>query len=432
MIHAVELDQVVLRNLREITLIADEIHVAQQFDTGSCQGPYPVDLDRQEFIEAAAVNPDLARSDTVVVRDFDHTLKAIPYVEQYKAQFQAIIRCLNEAAGHIDDDAFREYLQATAHCLQTGSPGDYQQMQRKWLDAREYPVQLVFVWDETYSDTLLGIKGSVDAALFIADQELSQVVQEPVETWERFAETIKLPGDSHGTSGTFTRVYQTLSLGGALPGMKLRAWNLPDDLMIRQSMGTHQLILRENTLETLQNDLIPMISRLFTLSFPSEQTEQTYLDGLLWTLTAHELGHNLGCYTEQVNLLELNDTFEELKANIIPLIWVMDQHARCRISNAQAEAAMAVYLALDLMDCVLARSIPGRRAYARAAWIQMNQLEKLGAISLKDGRIRINLGRMEPANRKLLNDVLLILSQGHRPAAATYASVNDTPMNLDL
>jgi len=327
MLNAVELDRILLRNLREITLIADEIHALQEFDTGKRKGPYPHDLTREEFLEAAATNPDLTRSDTVVVKDVDHSLRAIPYTEAFRSQFQSIARCLKEASVNVEDPAFRQYLSAAENCMTDTSPSAYYEMMQKWLEAREHPVQLVFVWDETYSDTFLGVKGSVDAALFVADDALSEVVQHPVETWATFSETLRFPGNPHNFSGFYTRVYQTISLGGALPGMKLRAWNLPDDLEIRQKMGSHQLLLRENTLDTLENDLIPMIKRIFHLSHQTSEFPE-FLQGLLWTLTAHELGHNLGCYDEQRNLMELNDTFEELKANIIPLIWIMAAMSR--------------------------------------------------------------------------------------------------------
>ncbi|MCD4654835.1 hypothetical protein K8T06_12985 [bacterium] len=421
-----ELEQILLRNLREITLISDEIYIKQGFDTGNHRGPYPADLTREEFLAAAALDPSLSQPDTVVTRRSDDTLQAVHYVDAYQSQFNNIIRCLDEAAEFVDDKSFHAYLKSAANCFRNPSPETYQIMMQKWLKAREHPLQLVMVWDETYSDTFLGLKGSMDSAVFVADEMLSLIVQQPVNSCPLFAKTFHFPGNPHNFTDFYTRVYETLSLGGALADMQLRAWNLPDDLVIRQSMGSHQLILRENTFNALENDLLPMIQRIFHLEY-NNISHEDFLNGLLWTLTAHELGHNLGCYDEQGKLLELNDTFEELKANIIPLIWVMNQHASYRLTSSQAEAAIAVYLALDLMDCVLAKTVPGRRSYARAAWIQMNRLQEMDAIEMKNNRISINLANMETANRKLLDDIMLIMSCGDYSAAAKYAETYGDP-----
>jgi len=430
MLQTFNIEKVLVDCLLKITKITDEIYIEQGFETDS-QGPYPTNLTREEFLAAAMLNPALSHADTVVIRDPDNQLQAIQYANFFKSQFSNIIHLLNNAADHTNDKPFQDYLKAAAICYQDPSRGNCQMMTRKWLDARESPLQLVMVWDETYSDTFLGVKGSMDSALFLADETLSDIVQKPVDSWSSFEKTFHFPGNSHNFSGFYTRVYETLSLGGALHGMQLRAWNLPDDLEIRKTMGSHQMILRENTLNTLDNDLIPMIQRLFNLKQP-EISHEDFLDGLLWTLTAHELGHNLACYREQKTLLELNDAFEELKANIFPLIWVLDQHSKSNLSSHQAEAAIAVYLSLNLMDCILAKTIPGRRSYAKAAWIQMNRLNEMDAIAINNDRISINLSQMESANRKLLDEILLIMSRGNYSEGNNYINTNANPMNISL
>jgi len=426
MLHKIDTDRSVLRQFIEITEITDAIYRLQDF-AGGGPGPYPPDMTRDEFFAAAALDPDLERPDTAVRRRPDGTLAATHYTSAYTDPFRRIAGILDSAAGDAVDPGFRTYLESAAACMRSSSPETYRTMMRHWLAARHHPVQLVLAWDETYSDTRFGLKGSVDAGVFCVDEILTPVVQWPLDTWPMLMETLQFPGDAVSYSGFFTRVYTTAALGGALPEMKLRAWNLPDDPDIRREMGSHQLILKENTLETLDRDLLPMIHTRFRLS-DGVTDRKLFLQGLLWTLTAHELGHNAACFAGQTRLRELNDTFEELKANILPVIWVMNEHAGGRMDDAEAEAAVAVYLALDLMDCVLAKTVPGRISYARATRIQMNRLESLGALTLGDGRIRLQLAQMDRANRILLDEVLEIMASGAHSAAERYLDAYGKPL----
>jgi len=427
MLHKIDTDRSVLRQLIEITALTDTVYRLQGF-AGGGPGPYPPGMPRDAFLEAAATDPELARPDTVIRRGAHGTFHGEHYTVAYAEPLGRIAEILDAAARQSSDPAFRRYLESASACMHSTSPDAYRTMMRHWLAARHHPVQLVLVWDETYSDTQFGLKGSVDAAVFRVDETLTPVVQWPLDTWPMLLDTLQFPAGAVSYSGFFTRVYTTEALGGALPEMKLRAWNLPDDPQIRLDMGAHQLILKENTLGTLDGELLPMIRDRFHLNTADLTDRNLFLQGLLWTLTAHELGHNAACYDAQSQLLEFNDTFEELKANILPLLWVMNEHAHSRMDDAEAEAATAVYLALDLMDCVLAETVPGRISYARATRIQMNRLESLGALTMDDGRIHIRLAEMDRANRTLLDEILGIMASGAHAAAERYLDAYGKPL----
>ena len=157
---------------------------------------------------------------------------------------------------------------------------------------------------------------------------------------------------------------------------------------------------------------------------PVDGNAETALrDGLFWTLTAHELGHNIGCYTQQFQLREYEDVFEELKANILPILWVLDIHRRGIISREAAEAAVVSYVCLDLMDCVLARTVPSRNCYCTATMIQINYLLKFGGLRASRNGLTLELDFLARPNRQLLDQVLQILSLGNKTAAHDLLNV---------
>ncbi len=85
---------------------------------------------------------------------------------------------------------------------------------------------------------------------------------------------------------------------------------------------------------------------------------------------------------------------------------------------------MEVYLALDLMDCILARETPSRECYACAARIQFNHLLDTGAMEIRDNVFTIRMGAFDSANRILLEETLHILQSGDPARARTFAEIH--------
>ncbi len=404
--------------IREVILLlqkalgcAEKIFQNQELSGSFVDHVYPPGMSRAEFHDAAVKNPDLKRFDTVVEFDSEGKLTAVPYSVKYRDILDDMIGYLQEAATKSQDFQFATYLRAACNCLREGTIQAYKNMMEAWLKSRESPICFIIAYDETYSDTMYGLKGTFDAALFIEDPTWSPALEKPVKTWSRFSQTLSFPGSPRHFQGIFSRVYRTLGLTGAIRDMQLRAWNLPNDYDLRTRTGSHQVIIRENTIQAFYEDLLPMMQRLFGV--PGDGiTEDMLLRGLFWTLAGHELGHNLACYDQQSGLGEIEDVFEELKANIIPVIWAM----RCRewgeITGDDARAAVMIYTALDLQDCILVDVSESRRSYCLAALIQMNYLLEYGAAECVGSRLHFNIGSLETVNRRLLREITEIMSGG--------------------
>ncbi len=398
--------------LKEIIGVVDRIAETQNTRNDAVSHFYPPGIDRN-LIELELMNdPEFRRFDTLIRQRPEGGLFTVPYHIAYAGFYAEIIHLLDKACRQADDESFRKYLESIRSCLRKGTPESYREMMRAWVLAREYPLCFPFVFDETYCDTLLGVKGSFDAALFQVDPDLTRIVQKPLETWADFVRAQNFPGKPDHFPCHFTRVYRTIALGGSLPAMQLRAWNLPNDYQLRANLCAHQIIILETTRKTFDSDLMPMIRRLFRDAETSDQTRDLYFTGLLRTLTAHELGHNLGCYPQQNALWELEDVFEELKANIFPIQWAVFCLNRGDISREEASAAIRVYLALDLMDCILAKNSDSRKSYCTAAMIQMNYLHNTGCLRIENGRLNLDFQTLYASNATLLSQVLSILETG--------------------
>ncbi len=395
---------------------------------------YPPFLSRDELLAQCHACPELGRPDTAVSVSPDGSLEAIPYPDLFPELRANILIRISRALPHSTHPPMTDYLLGVARYFETPAFSNYLDMSALWMSTIDLPVIMPVVSDETYCDSRCGLKGTVDSAVFIADSQLTETLSLPSRSWASFLKRLPIAVDALPVAGMSSRVYRTAALDGALPNMKLRAWNLPNPHDVRRIKGTHQIIIYENTRSAFESDLKPALRRIFN-SLTVRHTDDMLFDGLIRTLSAHELGHNYACFANARSLNDRHDTFEEMKANILPLLWVCFCLESGLMALDDAVAAICVYLALDLQDCILARETLSRRCYCLATALQMNYMLEHDAISIDNGDIRIDLNAIWNSNLDLLRICMAIMANGDRDSADrlihSYGSISPYQKTLD-
>ena len=92
---------------------------------------------------------------TLVRRDEDGALVAVPYHEAFAEQHAAAAAKLCEAAELASDPGLATYLRLRADALESD---DYQPSDMAWLDMKENPIEVVIGPIEAYEDLLFGAK----------------------------------------------------------------------------------------------------------------------------------------------------------------------------------------------------------------------------------------------------------------------------------
>lgn len=380
---------------------------------------YPPGVSRNAILEASVLDPEIGRPDTAIQFNPESMLIAVPYPLLYPEIRQKLLNRIDAALYLSDIPVLDEYLRAIREYFIDPSSENYFEMNAMWMKTVDLPVIMPIVCDETYCDTRCGMKGTIDSGVFKVDIEMSRKLQLPLTSWSTFLQRLPATPSASPIGFMSARVYRTLSLDGALPLMKLRAWNLPNPHEVRHRSGTHQIIIMENSRRAFDEDLKSAIRSLFG-SLTQRHTDDMLFDGLLWTLAAHELGHNYACFQNARKLNDLHDTFEEMKANILPLLWVCFCLESGILSIDDCISSIAVYLALDLQDCILAREMLSRRCYCLATALQMNFMLEHGAVRLEDGVIQIDMSEIWNSNFKLLEKCLRIMAEGDRTEAKVF------------
>ncbi|MBN1553029.1 hypothetical protein JW979_16255 [bacterium] len=380
---------------------------------------YPPDITPDELKNAALYDRRILRFDTYLRRDSHGQLIPVPFTQKHRHHCHQLRDIFDNAKLHVAHPEFSEYLNTLTTWLDQGSETAYFAMQQQWLKTVNLPFLFPLVLDETYADTVFGLKGSMDAAVFIEDRKMTSICQKYLDYWYMFVTSINLPGNPLMIKPSYPKVYRAHATSAGLLNLELKAWNLPNNFALRQSSGSYQILIQETIQKSFYKDILPLLHSLFEMN--SENLAQ---DSLLTVfhqmLLYHELAHNIGCYEMQRNLMIWDNVFEELKANILPLQFILHARDMKWMESELAEAAIMSYLALDLMDCLLARSVKSRVSYDYATKIQFSYLIDKGALKIEDSRILIDYQRFGLSNAVLLSDCLEILSIGDPEQAKRY------------
>lgn len=135
---------------------------------------YPSDMTKEQFEAQIQQHPDQAEGlkslYTMVRRDAQGALVAIPYHEFFKGPTAVAAQRLQAAAELAEDAGLKKYLVARAQALFTDQ---YRESDISWLDMKNNTLDIVIGPIETYEDQLFGYKASHEAYVLIKDRDWS-------------------------------------------------------------------------------------------------------------------------------------------------------------------------------------------------------------------------------------------------------------------
>src|SRR3990167_4853619 len=125
---------------------------------------YPADMSKDEFEKADFADKNGLYS--VVQRDKDGKLVAVPYSQIYKTELTAAAALLKEAAALSEDKDFANYLTMRAEAFLNDN---YQPSDFAWMAMKTNPIDLVIGPIETYEDQLFGYRAAFEAYVLVKD-----------------------------------------------------------------------------------------------------------------------------------------------------------------------------------------------------------------------------------------------------------------------
>lgn len=372
---------------------------------------YPADMTKEEF-EAATFEGKIDLY-TLVRRNQDGELYAIPYNVAYTEQLQAAARLLREAATLAKSEAFANYLKLRADAFESNQ---YQSSDFAWMDMTDNEIDIVMGPIETYEDQLYGYRAGFESYVLIKDMDWSQRLEKYAEYLPSLQRGLPVADEYKAEmpgSGAQLNAYDVVYYAGhSNAGSKTIAINLPNDEQVQLEKGTRRLQLKNAMRAKFDEILVPIADVLIV----PEQRQHITFDAFFANTMFHEVAHGLGIKntidgtsTVRQALKELASALEEGKADILGLYMVTQLLEQGVIGEGQLEDYYTTFLAGIFRSVRFGAS----SAHGKANMIRFNYFAEAGAFTRnEDGQYAVDMDAMRAAMNSLSEKILTLQGDG--------------------
>ena len=394
---------------------------------------YPADMTKEELDGDA-----LESLYTMVRRDEEGNLTAIPYSVFFEDAYGAAAEELRAAAELAEDPGLKRYLELRADALLSN---DYRASDMAWMDMKDNTLDIVIGPIENYEDQLFGFKAANEAFVLVKDQEWSDRLSRYVTILPELQKSIPVDDvykrETPGLDSDLNVYDVVYYAGDANAGSKAIAVNLPNDEEVQLQKGTRRLQLENAMRAKFDKILLPIIDVLIA----EEQRSLVNFDAFFSNIMFHEVAHGLGI-KNTINgrgrvrqaLQERASALEEAKADVLGLFMITELAKKGELDDDNLDDNYVTFLASIFRSVRFGAA----SAHGRANLMQLNFLVEKGAFSYDaDSRTyEVDLETMGDAVNELAGVILKFQGDGDYEGLGefmeTYQVVGDTlQKNLD-
>jgi hypothetical protein len=371
---------------------------------------YPSDMTDEEFQAATAENPELRSLYTLVRRDAEGGLIAVPYHLAFREEHAAAATKLRQAAGLASDAELGRYLNLRAQALETD---EYQASDLAWMDMKDNRIDVIVGPIETYEDTRYGYKAAHEGYVLIKDMEWSERLSRFAALLPALQSGLPVPGEykreTPGTESDLNAYDAVYYAGDANAGSKTIAINLPNDEEVQLQKGTRRLQLKNAMRAKFDEIMAPIADALLA----EDQRDHVTFDAFFGNTMFHEVAHGLGVKntitgrgTVREALLEHASPMEEGKADVVGLYMVKQLFELGELTEGTLEDHYATFL-VGIFRSV---RFGATSAHGRANMVRFNFFKEMGAFTRDpdSGTYRVDFEAM-PRAVDALSEVILTL-----------------------
>ena len=402
---------------------------------------YPEDMTKEEFKQAVEHSSDegtaLLSLYTVIRRDEQGKLMAIPYSQAYRTQIGIAAGKLRKAATLAKDDDLRKYLEFRARALEND---DYRPSDMAWMDMKTNVIDMVIGPIETYEDQLFGYKASFEGYVLVKDMDWSQRLEHYTSFLPDLQKDLPVPEkykkENPGTDSELNAYDVIYYAGDCNAGSKTIAINLPNDEKVQTTKGSRRLQLKNAMKAKFDKILLPISEQLITEDQRSHITFKAFFENTMFHEVAHGLGIKntlTGKGTVRRAMKEQASALEEGKADVLGLYLVTKLHAMGELGESELMDNYVTFIASIFRSIRFGAS----SAHGRANLVRFNYFKEMGAFSRdeKTGRYRIDFGKMQQAMNSLSAKILTLQGDGDYEGAKAmveqYGTIGGT-LEADL
>ena len=384
---------------------------------------YPKDMTKEEF--DALKDPLKTSQYSILRRDENGALKAIPYHEAYATQLAKVDELLGQAIELAEDPGLKKYLVERRKAFQTD---DYFASDMAWMDMKQSKLDFVVGPIENYEDGLYGYKTAYEAFILVKDEKWSNDLAKFVKMLPDLQKQLpcdeKYKQEVPGTESDLNVYDVVYYAGDCNAASKTIAINLPNDERVQLKKGARRLQLKNAMRAKFDNICVPIANLLIC----DDQKDNVKFDAFFSNVCFHEVAHGLGIkntVTGKGNLREAlkeqYSAWEEAKADICGLFLTQTLIEKGEITGITVEDAYVTYIA------GIFRSVRfgATEAHGIANMMCFNYMQDHQAFTRNaEGKYVIDIAKAREALNGWAAYILQIEGEGDYDQAKKYAAEN--------
>ena len=443
------------KGINALDSLSNEVNLALNHTIMPGIGVYPEDLTKEEYqqilIKMLKENKielvkNITNQRTIVVRDGSY-LKPIDYVEYFKEDFNKMADEFEAAARFSTDENFTEYLNLQAEALRIADPMLDAKADKKWAELQYTPLELTLT-RENYDDTITGS--------FTENPELSELLKEknitPVskdclglrvgiinkngtdnilkikEFLPLLAEEMPYKDEYSRDNSTEEEIKQAMvdadivmlfgDVGAYRSGITL-AENLPNDDKLSLKIGGGRRNVYHRQIRFVSN--MTAVQERLDLILDKDQHIYYENEANHWFVIGHENAHSLGPTITNSKLGKYRNIIEENKADMASLAFVDVLTNNGYYTEEQRKKIFVTVV----IDNFLKTKPDISQAHRVRTVMQMFYLLENDVFYLtEDQKININIDKVGPAAKKMLERIIRIQIDNNFEDAENYVNEN--------
>lgn len=372
---------------------------------------YPADSTKDEILEAARNHPDILSPYTMVERDKNGRLIAVPYHIKFKKELGKTSDLLRKAAKLTSnkDFAHRLYLQADALL-----DGSYEASDIYWLSMKPYKIGIAIGPIERYNDRLFFTKCSYQAWVGIMDEKQTKDAVKFKDYIVSARRKVLSPSEKVELLNKIQiRVDNTLIFTGLIAKFMFTSSNLPNDVKLIERYGSEIIIFNPSHNIKFDTEHHPIFHTVFEKKFQQGYPVDVLRLGSLRNTYLHEIAHSLLRYRDaEQRLKEYFPIFDEIAASILGVKVCGTLLLKDIISEKELEAIMVTFITRAFSWWISYLKEPGVVHYAQGFAVAINFFLELGAIRESQGFSWPNFNKMFIAIEELSDALEALISVG--------------------
>lgn len=387
---------------------------------------YSPDISVREFERWLVSHPQDKKSfmsPYTVIRRKEGGLIAIPYSKKYESLLSETSKDLKDAAAMTDCLGLRNFLLARSESFLND---DYYTSELLWFETGECPLEVVIGPYEFYEDALLGFKTAFEVIIMLKDEKMSEKFAKMSQFIDELVNNLPLRGDLKGRmikvkQSPITIANVIYTAGQARAGFQIRAFMLPNDEKVKAKKGTKNVILK-NVIEAKFEHLLKPIARLV---IAEDQLSDVKFDSYFNIILMWQLAHGItpskittkeGVEVEPRLLLKQRYTvIESARAEAVTLLNHLYLVDKGYFPANMVFATPVTYLASLFESFRFGTTDP--RGIAKLIIFNYLASEDAFYYDATVKRYSVNIKKLEPALRKLAEELLTIEAEGNYESA---------------